>query len=188
MNTTKEARFSDEDRKTILTTSVAGAAIGLLYAYGFEFGILVGLLGGAAFGATVGIRIIRKPPKMRFPRILLRRVLIAAGLFSLSAVIYSQLLDQNLNNSQRLWAAFLPLAGWIALVVSIGMAISQLDELQRRIQLEAIALAFAGTGIFAGGYSLFYFAGLSEMNAGVIFFVMAFMWLLGKLWTLWKYQ
>ncbi len=188
MNTIKETNFSDENRKTIFTTSVAGAAIGLLYAYGFEFNILIGLFGGAFFGVAIGRRIIRKPPTMRIPKVLLRRILIAAGLFSLASVIYSQLLEQNLSSTQRLWAALLPSAGWIALVVSIGMAISQLDELQRRIQLEAIALAFAGTGIFVAGYSFLYFADLAEMNAGLIFFVMAFMWLLGKLWTLWKYR
>jgi len=40
-------------------------------------------------------------------------------------------------------------------VISIGIAIASLDELQRRIQTKAIAIGFAGTAIFVGGYALF---------------------------------
>lgn len=186
MNTTKP--FSNEDTKTILSVSVAGAAMGMLYAYGFEFGIPVGLLGGAAFGAAIGVRISRKPPKMRYPMALLRRILFAATFMLLSSFGYSYLLDQNLSQSQQIWAALLPLAGWVAFVISLGMAIASLDELQRRIQTEAIAIGFAGTAIFVVGYALFQFAGLANVNVGVVLFAMSFFWLIGKLWTLWKYR
>jgi len=66
-------------------------------------------------------------------------------------------------------------------VISIGMAIASLDELQRRIQTEAIAIGFAGTAIFVGGYALFQFAGLSEVNVGLVLFAMSGFWLAGKL-------
>lgn len=188
MNTTKGKNFSSEDMKTILTSSVAGAAMGLLYAYGFEFGILVGLLGGAFFGAAIGVRISRRPPKMRYPMSLLRRMLIAATFMLVASFCYSYLLDQNLTQAQRFWAALLPLAGWTVLIVSIGMAIASLDELQRRIQTEAISISFAGTAIFVGGYALFQFAGLAEINIGVVLLAMALMLLVGKLWTLRRYQ
>ncbi len=177
-----------DERKNILAATIAGAAMGLLYAYGFEFGILVGLLGGAAFGAMIGVRITRRPPKMRYPMALLRRILFAAAFMLLASFGYSYLLDQNLPQSQQFWIALLPLAGWAALVISLGMAIASLDELQRRIQTEAIAIGFAGTAIFVGGYALFQFAGLAEINVGVVLFAMSLFWLLGKLWTLWKYR
>jgi hypothetical protein len=186
MNASKT--FSNEDTKTIISASVAGAAMGLLYAYGFEFGILVGLLGGAAFGAMIGVRITRRPPKMRYPMALLRRMLFAATFMLLASFGYSYLLDQNLSQSQQLWIALLPLAGWAALVISLGMAIASLDELQRRIQTEAIAIGFAGTAIFVGGYALFQFAGLADVNVGIVLLAMSLFWLLGKLWTLWKYR
>lgn len=187
MNTTKEINFSSEDMKTVLTSSLAGAALGLLYAYGFEFGYLVGLLGGAFFGAAIGFRISRRPPKMRYPMSLLRRILIAATFMLVASFCYSYLLDQNLTQGQRIWAALLPLAGWTAMIISIGMAIASLDELQRRIQTEAIAIGFAGTAIFVGGYALFQFAGLAEVNIGIVLFAMSLMLLVGKLWTLRRY-
>ena len=187
MNTTKERNFSSEDMKTVLATSVAGAAMGLLYSYGFEFGTLVGLLTGAFFGAAIGFRISRRPPKMRYPMALLRRILIAATFMLVASFCYSYLLDQNLTQGQRFGTALLPLAGWAALIVSIGMAIASLDELQRRIQTEAIAIGFAGTEIFVGGYALLQFSGLAEGNIGIVLFAMSVMLLVGKLWTLRRY-
>ena len=186
MNTSKT--FSNEDAKTIISVSVAGAAMGLLYSYGFEFGTLVGLLGGAAFGAMIGVRITRRPPKMRYPMVLFRRILFSATFTLLASFGYSYLLDQNLSQSQQFWVVLLPLAGWAALVISLGMAIASLDELQRRIQIEAIAIGFAGTAIFVGGYALFQFAGVADINVGVVLLAMSLFWLLGKLLTLWKYR
>ena len=177
-----------EERKNIIATSIAGASWGLLYAYGLEIGIGVGLLGGALFGAAIGFRISRRPLKMRFPMALLRRILFAAAILLLASFGYSYLLDQNLSQSQQLWIALLPTLGWAALVISIGMAIASLDELQRRIQIEAIAIAFAVTAIFVGGYAVFQFAGLADVNVGIVLLVMSFAWLMGKLWTMWKYR
>jgi hypothetical protein len=179
---------STEETKNVITASIAGASMGLLFAYGFEVGIGIGIVVGALFGAAIGFRISRRPPKMRYPLVLLRRMLMAATFFLLTSFGYSYLLDQDLSQSQQLWAALLPLLGWATLVVSLGMAIASLDELQRRIQTEAIAIGFAGTAIFVGGYALFQFAGLGEVNVGLVLLVMSLMWLLGKLWTMWRYR
>ena len=74
------------------------------------------------------------------------------------------------------------------MVITIGMAMASMDELQRRIQTEAIAIGFAITGVFVGGYALFQFSGLPHVNLGLVLFVMVAAWLLGKLWTLWRYR
>ena len=188
MKAAKQNISAVEERKNIIATSIAGASWGLLYAYGLEVGLGTGLIGGALFGAAIGFRISRRPPKMRFPMALLRRILFAAAIFLLTSFGYSYLLDQNLSQSQQLWIALLPTLGWAAVVGSIGMAIASLDELQRRIQIEAIAIAFAMTAIFVGGYAIFQFAGLADVNIGIVLLVMSFAWLLSKLWTLWKYR
>ncbi|MGB2964165.1 MAG: hypothetical protein WBB69_09270 [Anaerolineales bacterium] len=188
MKNADQINSTPEETKNVITASIAGASLGLLYAYGFEISLVIGLVAGALFGAAIGFRISRKPPKMRYPMALFRRILIAATILLLTSFGYSYLLDQEISQSQKLWAAVLPLLGWASLVVSIGMAIASMDELQRRIQTEAIAISFAGTAIFVGGYALFQFAGLSEVNVGLVLLVMSFTWLFGKLWTLWRYR
>jgi len=177
-----------EQTKNVIMTGIAGASFGLTYAYGFEFSLAIGLAVGALFGAAIGFRISRKPLKMRYPMALLRRILMAATLLLLTSFGYSYLLDQQISQAQMRWAAVLPLLGWTLLIISIGIAIASLDELQRRIQTEAIAIGFAGTAILVGGYALFQFTGLAEVNVGIVILVMSFTWLVGKLWTLWRYR
>lgn len=177
-----------EERKTVIVAGIAGAALGLLYASGFEFGELLGLGIGTLFGVAIGFRISRRPPKMRYPMYLLRRTLMAATLLFIASYVYAYLLDQDLSRSQALLATLLPWIGWTALIVSLAIMIASLDELQRRIQTEAIAIGFAGTAIVVGGYALLQFAGFPQVNVGVVLLIMSLMWLLGKLWTLWKYK
>ena len=125
---------------------------------------------------------------MRYPMVLLRRTLLAAAYLCLASYVYSILLDQELSQTQAILVTLLPWSGWIAVVVSLGMMIASLDELQRRIQTEAIAIGFAGTAIVVGGYALLQFAGLAQINVGIVLLIMSLMWLIGKLWTLWRYR
>lgn len=188
MNASQVDKNNKELILNVLSTSLAGGALGLLYAYGFEFSVYLGILAGAAFGAAIGFRITRKPPRMRYPLFMLRRILLAATLMLLASTVYSYLLDQGIDQAQRYWIAILPLAGWSGVVISIGLAIASLDELQRRIQTEAIAIGFAITAVFVAGYALFQFSGLPEVNLGLALLAMSAAWLIGKLWTLWRYR
>jgi len=188
MDTSRVEKNKKDLILNVLSTSLTGASLGLLYAYGLEFSMLIGFLGGAAFGAGLGFRITRKPPRMRYPLYMLRRVLLAAAFMLLASMLYSYLLDQGINQTQRYWISILPLLGWGAVVFTIGLAIASLDELQRRIQTEAIAIGFAISAIFVGGYALLQFAGLPKVNLGLALLVMSAAWLIGKLWTLWRYR
>lgn len=177
-----------EDRKTLIVAGVTGAALGLEYSTVIEFGIVLGLVIGALFGIVIGIRIIRNPPKMRYPMYLLRRTLLAAAFLFLTTYVYDILKEQALSQTQAFLVTLLPWSGWTALVVSMGMMIAHLDELQRRIQTEAIAIGFAGTAIIVGGYALLQFNGYAKINIGIVILIMSLMWLIGKLWTMWKYR
>lgn len=188
MKTEERQSLGNDEAKTIIMTAVTGGAFGLLYGYGFEFSLWLGVVIGALFGTAIGFRISKRPPKMEYPMAMFRRIMLAVTFFLLTSFGYSYLLDQNLSQAQQYWAAALPLLGWSFVVISIGMAIASLDELQRRIQTEAIAIGFAGTAIFVGGYALFQFAGLAEVNLGIVIFAMSVFWLSGKLWTLWRYR
>jgi len=188
MNPKEQRSIGNDKIRTVIMTAITGGAFGLLYGYGFEISLWLGVLIGALFGAAVGFRISKRPPRMEYPMAIFHRIMMAATFLLLTSFGYSYLLDQNLNQTQQYWAAALPLLGWSILVVSIGLAIASLDEMQRRIQTEAIAIGFAGTAIFVGGYALFQFAGLPEVNVGLVLLAMSGFWLAGKLWTLWRYR
>ena len=94
MKNADQINSPSEEIKNVIVTSIAMAALGIQLAYGFEIGIVVGLLAGAAFGVLIRIRISRKPPKMRYPMALFRRILMAATFLLLSSFGYSYLLDQ----------------------------------------------------------------------------------------------
>jgi hypothetical protein len=159
-------------------------------AYGYSFGNLwLGIIVGILFGLAIGYRINRVPIKMRFPMYMIRRILLAAAFCILVGLGYATLLDRGWTGTRAILAALFPIAAWAFLVVTLGMAIASLDELQRRIQTEAIAIGFAGTVIVCGAYGLLGVAGiLPALNWGLVIFVMVFMWFLGKMWTLWRYR
>jgi hypothetical protein len=188
MNTNEGRVPNVELRKNLFAGGLVGAAYGLLYAYGFERNIWLPIITGALFGVVIGFRISVHPPRMRYPMYMARRMAYAGTFLLLASVVYAYLLDLELTRTQIILATLLPTVGWAALIISIGMAIASLDELQRRIQTEAIAIGFAGTAILVGAYSLLQFAGFGQINVGVVLLVMAVMWLVGKLWTLWRYR
>lgn len=175
-------------RKNLIAGGIAGAMFGV--AFGFGLGNLwIGLLVGILFGLALGYRVSRASIMMRFPMYMIRRILLAGAFVVLTGMGFAILLDRGLSGTSALLAAILPIAAWALLVFVIGMAIASLDEMQRRIQTEAIAIGFAGTAIVCGGYGLLSLAGLlPELNWGLVIFVMVFMWFIGKLWTMWRYR
>ena len=174
--------------KNLLAGAVAGAMLGV--ALGSGFGSLwLGLIVGILVGLAIGFRLSRFSPKMRYPMYMTRRMLLAGSLALLATYGFLLLQDYGLSQGQILLAALVPIAAWAFLVITLGMAIASLDELQRRIQTEAISIGFAGTVIVCGGYGLLELPGiLPGLNMGVVIVVMIFMWFIGKMWTLWRYR
>ena len=80
----------------------------------------------------------------------------------------------------RIAIALVQGAASAVLIVAIARPLRHLDELQRRIQLEALALAFAGTGILGTSYGFLINAGLPEIDWGSwIWPVMTVLWVVG---------
>ena len=64
-----------------------------------------------------------------------------------------------------------------AVIVLFMWSLRRLDELQQRIQLQALAIAFAGTGIVVVGYRWLEMAGLPDVDWGTFTWpLMAFLW------------
>jgi len=179
---------NSELRNNLITGAIAGGMAGAASGYGLG-NLWIGLVAGILFGLAIGYRLQRVPIKMRYPMYLIRRTLLAAGFCVLAGMGYAILVDRGWTGTRAILATLLPIAAWAFLVVTLGMAIASLDELQRRIQTEAIAIGFAGTVIVCGGYGLLGLAGnLPALNWGLVLFVMVFMWFIGKMWTMWRYR
>jgi multisubunit Na+/H+ antiporter MnhB subunit len=71
-----------------------------------------------------------------------------------------------LRSPGRIALALLQGAATTVLIVAMARPMRHYDELQRRIQLEALALAFAGTAILATAYGFLVNAGLPDIDWG----------------------
>lgn len=73
-------------------------------------------------------------------------------------------------------APMLPVAAicWI-----VFRSISRLDEMQRKLQLEALSLAFAGTALITFGYGFLEGIGLPRLSMFVVWPLMAVLWVAG---------
>ncbi len=83
------------------------------------------------------------------------------------------------DSSWRYLIIPLPVIPVIYGVLVFVRACGDLDELQRRIQLEAFALALGATGILTFTYGYLELAGLPHINPIVILPLMAFLWGVG---------
>ena len=57
--------------------------------------------------------------------------------------------------------------------------IRHLDEMQRKLQFEALAFAFAGTALLTFGYGFLEGAGLPMLSMFVVWPLMAALWVIG---------
>ena len=81
----------------------------------------------------------------------------------------------------RLALALSPMIGALAAAWAIFRAIRRMDELQRRIQLDAIAFAFLGTALVTFGWGFAEDAGLPRLEAFAVWPIMASLWMVGLL-------
>lgn len=87
-----------------------------------------------------------------------------------------------LRSPGRIAIALLQGAATAVLIVAMVKPMRQYDELQRRIHLEALALAFAGTAILVTAYGFLVNAGLPDIDwADWIWPGMVVLWVVGLL-------
>jgi hypothetical protein len=168
-----------------------GAAFGLLIGGGLDmlfgdpgWGLLIGILIGAIAGYWINFPL----PVMQYPAHVIRRIIFSAVIFFVILLGSQWLLNQDFSQPYQFLIALAPAfpAAWLA--ISIASAISQLDELQRRIQLEGIAIGFGGSVIVALTYALLVQVGIPQVSWMFVPLLMVLLWAVGKLWTMWKYR
>jgi hypothetical protein len=191
MNNTHEKK--SEHRKNLGTGLGVGLALGIVFGSAldgllpFPFDMLAGIVTGLLIGYRIGTRPL-PPMMMRYPAFIVRRILVTGALFILGMFGYITLLDLNLPSAQQVLSSLLAIIPAILFILAIATAISHLDEMQRRIQVEAIAIAFAGTAIVVTVYVLLGLAGVPSPAWGLLLVIMTFMWGVGKIWTMWRYR
>lgn len=75
--------------------------------------------------------------------------------------------------------ALLPMVGAAYVVVTVIATLHRLDEMQRKIQFDAFALAFLGTAVLTFGYGFLEGVGLPRLSMFVVWPIMAALWLIG---------
>ncbi len=190
-NNEKQEISREEQRRNRLAGLGLGLALGVVFwsALADLLPAPIDLLVGMATGLVIGHRIGERPLMvMRYPAFVIRRMLLAGAAFVLGLSAYSYLLALDLDRTTHVLSALVAILPTIFLIYAVGSAIASLDEMQRRMQTEAIAIGFAGTASFVAVIALLGLGGVPPPNWYWLILVMAVMWLLGKLWTMWRYR
>ncbi len=82
----------------------------------------------------------------------------------------------------------IPLIPGIFIAVGIFRAMAQLDELERRIIFEAVALSFTLTLLLLLSLSFLSMVGDPQIRTDFILLFMAITLVIGKLWGNWRYR
>lgn len=179
--------FTNNRRRNI----AFGAAIGLVIGGAADmlfgdtgWGLAIGIVVGAIAGYWINFDL----PRMEYPPHVVRRMVISGVLFFAALLAAYWLLNRDLSAPYQYIVALLPAIPGGLLAISIGSAISSLDELQRRIQLEAIAIGFGISIVVSMTYALLVIVGAPLISWTYLPVILVFFWLIGKLWTVWKYR
>ena len=80
----------------------------------------------------------------------------------------------------RLPFALAPMVPLIFTLVAFVRYLDRMDELQRRIQLEAMAFAFGGTALLTFGYGFLQLVGFPQQSWFFVWPIMGVLWMVGK--------
>lgn len=81
-----------------------------------------------------------------------------------------------------------PMLGAIAAAWAILRGLWRMDEMQRRIQFDAIAISFLGTALITFGWGFAEGAGLPHLRAFAVWPIMGTLWGIGSLIAIRRYR
>jgi hypothetical protein len=140
-------------------------------------GTVIALLLSFTWGLLKGYRII----PMKYPPHIIRLIMLAVIIFVIATISAVVLIIQGLAKPYPLLVAALPGFASVSLAYAIARAITSRDELQQRIQLEALAIAFGWTLVLVYSIGIFIMAGIEQPRWIYLLPIMVFGWLTGKL-------
>jgi hypothetical protein len=108
-----------------------------------------------------------------------RELALALVAYTIALVISNVLLRAFPGSALQPVIALIPMLPAAAIPLVIVRLLRRLDELQRRIQLEALGFAFGGTAVLTFGYGFLQGVGFPAVSWFAIWPLMAMLWLLG---------
>lgn len=114
-----------------------------------------------------------------------RRYLIEFGGAMLAYAVVLVVTITLLNNTDpgsgwRVPLALAPMAPVVFALLAFVRYFGRMDELQRRVQLEALAFAFGGTALITFGYGFLQVVGFPQVSWFFVWPIMAALWIVGK--------
>lgn len=85
----------------------------------------------------------------------------------------------GIEGGWKIAVALAPMLPGAAVALSVMRQVRSSDELQRRIQLEALSLAFAGTALATFSYGFLENVGYPRLSMFFVWPLMAVLWMLG---------
>ena len=89
------------------------------------------------------------------------------------------IVEANPGADWRYFVAALPVAPAVLLVWMFVRALARLDEVQKRMQMQALGFSMAGTGLGTFAYGFLEGAGLPHLNGTLILPLMTLLWGVG---------
>ena len=124
--------------------------------------------------------------KQRVQRI---RPLLGPLILYIGLLVLAVSLAPNMKYSPwRYVVALLPLIPGVFLAFEVVRVTSRIDEMERRILLEAVAFSFIFTLILLLSFGLLGLVGVPQPSPIIIAAIMCFLLLFGKLWGNWRYR
>ena len=105
-------------------------------------------------------------------------------------LILSNTLERRLQPDGALLVALnlMPILGVLAGAWAIVRAFFRMDEFQRRVQFDALVLAFAGTAVITFSWGFVEDLGVPHLRAFMVWPIMAGLWVTGLVISTWRYN
>lgn len=118
----------------------------------------------------------------------LAEFLAAMAAYTLAVFASSLWLRAHPASGWRVPVALVPLVPIVAALWAWVRMFRRMDELYRRIQLEALALAFGGTALLVIAYGFLEVAGFPRLTVWWVWAVMATLWFVGLMVARLRYR
>ncbi|MBH9317397.1 hypothetical protein I5K77_08785 [Pseudomonas aeruginosa] len=114
-------------------------------------------------------------------------LLLALVAYAAAVLISGQLLAGTEPGAGRVFLALLPVPPMVALALVVIRYLRRLDEMARRIHLEALALAFVGTALLTFAYGFLETPGFPKLSMFFVWPLMGAFWAIGCVLGLRRY-